>query len=74
MTEEFYKICMMCSKVYEGDVRKYDGKNVSHGVCPDPQCITDYIIHASGGDSCLIEILKKELLVTSPRDKKGRGF
>ena len=61
MTEEIYKLCMMCSKVYEGDITKYDGKNVSHGVCTEPDCISAYILFSSGGDEGLALKIKEDI-------------
>jgi len=63
MTEEIYKICLMCSRVYEGDMHKYTG-TASHGVCPDKDCQAAYIMMSFGCDkeeslSRLERIIKK---------------
>ena len=61
MTEEIYKLCMMCSKVYEGDITKYNGNNVSHGICTEPDCISAYLLFTTGGDEDLAMKVKEEL-------------
>jgi len=42
--EEIYKICMICSTVYEGDLTKYyKDSQLSHGICNKYKCKLDYI-------------------------------
>lgn len=71
MTEDVrYLACLMCRKVDFNGIRFSEeayleaGGNpeyLSHGVCSDPDCRSAYVLHASGGDVGLAELIKKEL-------------
>ena len=51
MNEEIYKICMVCSSVYEGDLTKYDQNvKLSHGICNDINCKIEYVRTTFGCD------------------------
>ena len=64
MTEEMYKQCLMCRRVYDGDITKYNQNSVvSHGVCERQDCKSAYLTHALGctkeeAESMLEEMLK----------------
>jgi len=49
MTEEIYKQCMMCRKVYDGDITKYNqDSEVSHGICEQIDCKSSYLTYSLG--------------------------
>lgn len=69
--EELYHHCMVCQKVtvegvrfsYEAYVKAGgDVQALTTGLCEDRDCREEYVNFAAGGDSCLIEILRNELL------------
>ena len=49
MTDNIYYQCMMCRRVWGGDLTKYNEKSkVSHVVCKDYDCEVAYLTYALG--------------------------
>lgn len=63
--EEFYKQCVVCRVIYEGDVTKYDqNSTVSHGVCNDINCKIEYVRESFGCD------VKSALIIIGGLEKR----